>query len=87
MDTKHPFEKVVAGHGATVLRVCRVPIPASEPDTLARLHRQLEEEAERVGLLDVAYRTVDSPVGPLLPGGYVGGPDAKLTLLSLEAAA
>jgi len=40
--------------------------PAPEPDTLARLHRQLEEAAEREGLLDVAYRTVDSPVGPLL---------------------
>lgn len=24
MDTRHPFEKVVADHGATVLRVCRV---------------------------------------------------------------
>jgi methylated-DNA-[protein]-cysteine S-methyltransferase len=41
--------------------------PASaEPDTLARLHRRLEDAAEREGLLDVAYRTVDSPVGPLL---------------------
>jgi methylated-DNA-[protein]-cysteine S-methyltransferase len=34
--------------------------------TLARLHRELERAAEREGLLDVAYRTVDSPVGPLL---------------------
>jgi methylated-DNA-[protein]-cysteine S-methyltransferase len=34
--------------------------------TLARLHRDLERAAEREGLLDVAYRTVDSPVGPLL---------------------
>jgi methylated-DNA-[protein]-cysteine S-methyltransferase len=42
------------------------PIPASEPETLARLHRQLEEASEREGLLDVAYRIVDSPVGPLL---------------------
>jgi methylated-DNA-[protein]-cysteine S-methyltransferase len=41
--------------------------PASaEPDTLERLHRRLEEASEREGLLDVAYRTVDSPVGPLL---------------------
>jgi methylated-DNA-[protein]-cysteine S-methyltransferase len=38
----------------------------AEPDTLARLHRRLERAAEREGLLDVAYRTVDSPVGPLL---------------------
>jgi methylated-DNA-[protein]-cysteine S-methyltransferase len=42
------------------------PTPAPEPDTLARLHRQLEEASEREGLLDVAYRTVDSPVGRLL---------------------
>jgi methylated-DNA-[protein]-cysteine S-methyltransferase len=42
------------------------PIPAPEPETLARLHRQLEEASEREGLLDVAYRTVDSPVGRLL---------------------
>jgi methylated-DNA-[protein]-cysteine S-methyltransferase len=42
------------------------PTPASEPETLARLHRQLEDAAEREGLLDVAYRTVDSPVGRLL---------------------
>lgn len=41
-----------------------LPIPA--PGTLARLHRQLEEASEREGLLDVAYRTVDSPVGRLL---------------------
>lgn len=34
--------------------------------TLARLHRELERAAESEGLLDVAYRTVDSPVGTLL---------------------
>lgn len=38
----------------------------ADPDALARLHRRLEQAAEREGLLDVAYRTVDSPVGPLL---------------------
>lgn len=38
----------------------------AEPETLARLHRRLARAAEREGLLDVAYRTVDSPVGPLL---------------------
>jgi methylated-DNA-[protein]-cysteine S-methyltransferase len=37
-----------------------------DPGTLARLHHRLEQAAEREGLLDVAYRTVDSPVGPLL---------------------
>lgn len=37
-----------------------------DPDTLTRLHRKLEQAAESEGLLDVAYRTVDSPVGALL---------------------
>jgi methylated-DNA-[protein]-cysteine S-methyltransferase len=37
-----------------------------DPDTLTRLHRKLERAAESEGLLDVAYRTVDSPVGSLL---------------------
>jgi methylated-DNA-[protein]-cysteine S-methyltransferase len=38
----------------------------AEPGALARLHRRLEQAADREGLLDVAYRTLDSPVGPLL---------------------
>ncbi|MFJ5229623.1 methylated-DNA--[protein]-cysteine S-methyltransferase [Kitasatospora sp. NPDC088391] len=33
---------------------------------LARLHRRLEADADREGLVDVAYTTVDSPLGPLL---------------------
>jgi methylated-DNA-[protein]-cysteine S-methyltransferase len=37
-----------------------------DPETLARLHRELEQAAGRAGLLDIAYRTIDSPVGPLL---------------------
>ncbi|MDQ0426975.1 methylated-DNA--[protein]-cysteine S-methyltransferase [Cellulomonas iranensis] len=42
--------------------------PAAEPDgrTLALLHADLVERAARDGLLDVAYRVVDSPVGSLL---------------------
>lgn len=36
------------------------------PGDLARLHARLAEEAWREGILDVSYRTVDSPVGPLL---------------------
>jgi methylated-DNA-[protein]-cysteine S-methyltransferase len=39
---------------------------SADPGTVARLHRRLEQAAEREGLLDVAYRTVDSPVGSLL---------------------
>lgn len=42
---------------------------------LAGLHRLLEARAEQEGLLDVAYRTIDSPVGTLLlaatPAGLV----------------
>lgn len=34
--------------------------------TLSRLHTRLASAAQQDGLLDVAYRTVDSPVGPLL---------------------
>lgn len=33
---------------------------------LRRLHARLEMDAEAGGLLDIAYRTVDSAVGPLL---------------------
>lgn len=35
-------------------------------DVFARLHQRLERAAEAEGLLDVAYRTIDSPVGVLL---------------------
>lgn len=33
---------------------------------LARLRSRLADDAEVSGILDVAYRTVDSPIGPLL---------------------
>ncbi|MFJ5726211.1 methylated-DNA--[protein]-cysteine S-methyltransferase [Streptomyces sp. NPDC093149] len=34
--------------------------------TLSRLHRRLERAAEQADLIDVAYTTIDSPVGKLL---------------------
>jgi methylated-DNA-[protein]-cysteine S-methyltransferase len=37
-----------------------------DPETLARLHARLENEAQAEGLVDVAYTTVDSPLGKLL---------------------
>ncbi|MGW7531031.1 methylated-DNA--[protein]-cysteine S-methyltransferase [Amycolatopsis sp. NPDC054798] len=37
-----------------------------DADLLDRLHRRLEREAERADLVDIAYTTVDSPVGGLL---------------------
>jgi methylated-DNA-[protein]-cysteine S-methyltransferase len=43
--------------------------------TLARLHSRLERDAEHADLLDVAYRTLDTPLGSLLlaatPAGLV----------------
>jgi methylated-DNA-[protein]-cysteine S-methyltransferase len=39
--------------------------PAS-PAELSRLQERLAAAAQRDGILDVAYRTIDSPVGPLL---------------------
>ena len=41
-------------------------VHTTDPDHLAELHRRLAAAAEADGILDVAYRTVDSPVGPLL---------------------
>lgn len=45
------------------------PFEAAWPvatDHLARLHTRLEVAAGRTGTLDIAYTTIDSPVGPLL---------------------
>ncbi|WP_298799894.1 methylated-DNA--[protein]-cysteine S-methyltransferase [Pseudonocardia sp. 73-21] len=36
------------------------------PDELRRLRERLADAAQTEGILDVAYRTVDTPVGPLL---------------------
>ena len=51
------------------------PPPGGDAAALARLRARLAEEADAEGLLDVAYRTMDSPVGPLLlaatPAGLV----------------
>jgi methylated-DNA-[protein]-cysteine S-methyltransferase len=40
-----------------------------DDDDITRLHTRLATAAERDDVLDVAYRTVDSPVGPLLIAG------------------
>jgi methylated-DNA-[protein]-cysteine S-methyltransferase len=73
----------------------RLPlIPEPEPGTMARLHARLVEQAEVDDLLDVSYRTLDSPVGPLLlaatPLGLVRvafareGHDSVLATLAAE---
>ena len=36
------------------------------PDHLRKLRERLAADAQDTGVLDIAYRTVDSPVGPLL---------------------
>jgi methylated-DNA-[protein]-cysteine S-methyltransferase len=41
------------------------PLPG-EAEALERLHARLESDAARDHLLDVAYRTIDSPLGTLL---------------------
>ncbi|MGW1108639.1 methylated-DNA--[protein]-cysteine S-methyltransferase [Streptomyces sp. NPDC002540] len=46
-----------------VLSVLSAPVDA---ETLARLHRRLEAEAQAAALVDIAYTVVDSPVGRLL---------------------
>ncbi|MCA1846174.1 MAG: cysteine methyltransferase, partial [Actinobacteria bacterium] len=48
---------------------------AADDDALARLRARLADQADTEGLLDVAYRIMDSPIGPLLlaatPAGLV----------------
>jgi methylated-DNA-[protein]-cysteine S-methyltransferase len=41
-------------------------LPEIDDDAQRRLHARLAEAANKAGLLDVAYRVVDSPFGPLL---------------------
>jgi methylated-DNA-[protein]-cysteine S-methyltransferase len=48
-------------------------LAADESATLTRLHRQLERNADSADMLDVAYRTVDTPVGPLLLAATTAG--------------
>ncbi|MEV6860423.1 methylated-DNA--[protein]-cysteine S-methyltransferase [Streptosporangium subroseum] len=41
-------------------------LPIQDAPAMARLHERLVEQAQREGILDVAYRTLDTPVGRLL---------------------
>lgn len=41
-------------------------LPEHDEAAMDRLRTRLAAEADEAGLLDVAYRTLDSPVGPLL---------------------
>ena len=42
------------------------PTDPADDTRLSRLHDRLVADADDEGLLDVAYRSVDSPIGPLL---------------------
>lgn len=48
------------------------PPPVTEAE-LRALHHRLAEQAEAAGLLDVAYRTADTPVGTLLLAATTAG--------------
>ena len=54
----------IINDNALIRDLARITDPAH--DLLADLHRRLVADAQRDGVLDVAYRIVDSPVGPLL---------------------
>ncbi|MDH6676891.1 methylated-DNA-[protein]-cysteine S-methyltransferase [Rhodococcus sp. LBL1] len=43
-----------------------IPTPSVDPSDLSRLHARLVAAAGQDGLLDIAYRSVDTPVGRLL---------------------
>lgn len=42
------------------------PTDSPDPETMANLHAQLERDVASAGLIDVAYRYVDTPIGQLL---------------------
>jgi methylated-DNA-[protein]-cysteine S-methyltransferase len=48
------------------VRALLAPLTHASPETLQKLHAALERAAGRDGVLDVAYRTLETPVGPLL---------------------
>jgi methylated-DNA-[protein]-cysteine S-methyltransferase len=41
-------------------------LPIRDASAMARLHERLVDQAQREGILDVAYRTLETPVGELL---------------------
>ena len=56
------MDKMIGGHKIYVL----LSATSVGPEVLERLHRRFEEDAAADGILDVAYTTIDSPVGSLL---------------------
>src|SRR3954447_10941098 len=48
-------------------------LSADAATALPRLHKRLEDDADTAGVLDVAYRTLDTPVGTLLLAATTAG--------------
>jgi methylated-DNA-[protein]-cysteine S-methyltransferase len=48
-------------------------LPEVDDEAQRRLHARLVAAADEAGILDVAYRTIDTPVGPLLLAGTAKG--------------
>jgi methylated-DNA-[protein]-cysteine S-methyltransferase len=48
-------------------------LATDEPATLTRLHHRLAQDADTADVLDVAYRTIDTPVGTLLLAATTAG--------------
>lgn len=65
-DTQHPPQRAPDSDLLAAL-------PAVDENTLRRLHARLAADAQAEELLDVAYRTLDSPVGSLLLAGTARG--------------
>src|SRR2546423_9778866 len=49
------------------------PPASDEAATLTRLHHRLAQAADTADVLDVAYRTIDTPVGTLLLAATTAG--------------
>lgn len=58
--------KDVTNDDAAIMSELRRATSAGEADAAARLHSRLTAAASDAGILDVTYRTVDSPIGSLL---------------------
>ena len=55
-----------ANAGRTDVSAMLADLPTVGPEVLEALHARLEDAADRDAILDVAYHTIDTPVGSLL---------------------